>query len=450
MQTAVTPVGNTFVPVRADGQPIEKKDADTWILHILPKLYIPGHDIGGDVPCDAVQLTECSLTVGDKTINVMPSDVVIRCPYPNGNYYAAGTPERKLGWDVDISPDLTHCQLHQRWVIGANYPQTELFPCTIQHNIDLELVATEQGHVFSLNQTDYFYDPNARAVGGILPEHINDHHFLKGNPDYAIQREDRTVSIEQKIKLTSCAWSDLLLLEPIEKMKLCRDAAHLSSFTRFNEEHRNNACCEIPASVMFEAVGAARRVPYGKDTDYPFQDSESHPALKLISKWWNENSPNIEYRRASFCYFWVRVEDDDVYWPGQDECPTNEIVNFAGLKDSIARFGDLIAIIFVQTPRIVDDNYGGIAYIDLVDGREYTNVDADQYEALDSLMALERFPGEFPAAWEEICRQIEQEWKAEAERRQASQESSLEVGPPAPSTVIPRTDAEPDYADIPF
>ncbi|MGR3280619.1 hypothetical protein ACSYAD_36805, partial [Acaryochloris marina NIES-2412] len=87
---------------------------------------------------------------------------------------------------------------------------------------------------------------------------------------------------------------------------------------------------------------------------------------------------NIEYRRASFCYFWVRVEDDDVYWPGQDECPTNEIVNFAGLKDSIARFGDLIAIIFVQTPRIVDDNYGGIAYIDLVDGREYTNVDADQ------------------------------------------------------------------------
>ncbi|MGR3280618.1 hypothetical protein ACSYAD_36800, partial [Acaryochloris marina NIES-2412] len=87
---------------------------------------------------------------------------------------------------------------------------------------------------------------------------------------------------------------------------------------------------------------------------------------------------NIEYRRASFCYFWVRVEDDEEYWPGQDEHPNIEITNLTKLKSNIARFGDLIAIIFVQTPRIVDDNYSGIAYIDLVDGREYTNVDADQ------------------------------------------------------------------------
>ncbi|NJM67633.1 MAG: hypothetical protein HC851_19160 [Acaryochloris sp. RU_4_1] len=423
MQTAVTYVDSAFVPVRADGQPIEKKDADTWTLHILPKLYIPEGHIGGNLPCDAIQLTECSLKLGDKTINVMPSEVVVRRPYPNGDYYAAGTAERKLGWDVEISGELTHCQLNQSWLIGANYPQTDLFPCSIQHRIDLVLVATEKGHVFSLNQTDYFYDPNARAIGGVLPKHINSRHFLKGNKDYAIRREGRTVSIEQKVELSSCAWSDLLLLEQIEEMKLCRDADHLSSFTQFNEEHRNNACCELPASVMFDAVQAAQRIPYGKGTDYPFKDSESHPALKLISKWWNHYSPIAEYHKAAFCYFWVRVEDDDEYWPGQDECPNIEITNLAGLKSNIARFGDLIAIIFVQAPRIVSDAYGGIAYIDLVDGSEYTNVDADQYEALDALIALENFPGEFPAAWEEICRQAEQEWKA---------------------------DIEPDYADIPF
>lgn len=65
-------------------------------------------------------------------------------------------------------------------------------------------------------------------------------------------------------------------------------------------------------------------------------------------------------------------------------------------------------------------------------------------------MALERFPGEFPAAWEEICRQTEQEWKVEAERRRASQKSSLEVGPPDQSTAIPGIYVEPDYSDIPF
>ncbi|MGR3280555.1 hypothetical protein ACSYAD_36485, partial [Acaryochloris marina NIES-2412] len=64
--------------------------------------------------------------------------------------------------------------------------------------------------------------------------------------------------------------------------------------------------------------------------------------------WWNENAPVLGTRRAAFITLWCRVEDDDWYWSGLDECPEWGMENIQryGLQDRCARWSDFVILEF--------------------------------------------------------------------------------------------------------
>ena len=144
MQTAITKIGDAHLLVTSDGKPVPHKDSETPVFHVQPQLFNPYCDIG---PSD-ISLVEVALAPHDSTkpVSVLPQDVTVRQPYPNEDYYVAGTAERKMGWDIPLDLDAPPKWLDLTWEVqmppGSSHPIL-----TIYHRFILEFIPTQQGYV---------------------------------------------------------------------------------------------------------------------------------------------------------------------------------------------------------------------------------------------------------------------------------------------------------------
>lgn len=406
MQVAIAKIGDAHLLVTPDGKPVPHKDSDIPIFHILPKLYNPYCDIN----LSDISLVEATLTPQGSTesISVLPEDVVVRQPYPNENYYAAGTSVRKMGWDVVLDLDTLPQWLDLAWLIQMP-PEVEEQVLTINHRFILEFNLTQQGHVFSMDQADTFYDPNARAISFISLKSIDDS-FTKGDKSFKsyVMEYPYGLAFFQTLILNSCAWSDLVCTG-IEDMVLERDIEPATEFTTYKEAHHNNACCEIPAEVLYRAIQLAREISVGEDSPY-YWNSEAHPAMRHICDWWNKNAPVLESRIAAQMQIDVRIADENLYYSGMDEKPPWPIDGEwrQASRNACARWDDYVLVEFAQTKAA--NIYGrhsfevlNVVGEDFHSGEGVPPGEAKTWDfAREGLEALRDFPKRFPFAWKKL------------------------------------------------
>ncbi|NJM67531.1 MAG: hypothetical protein HC851_18595 [Acaryochloris sp. RU_4_1] len=406
MQTAIKRIGDTHLLVTPDGKPVPHKDSETPIFHILPELFNPYFDIGlSDITLVTAEILPQGLT---EPISVLPKDVTVRQPYPSEDYYVAGTAERKMGWDVPIDLDAPPKWLNLTWEVQLP-PDSEQQIRTIDHRFILEFNPTQQGHVFSMGQANTFYDRNARAISFVSLNSIDDS-FTKGDPSFksCVMNYPHGLAFYQTLKLNSCAWSDLICTE-IEQMVLERDIEPATEFTTFTEAHHQNACCEIPAAVLYRAIQLAREIPVEEDSPY-YWNSEAHPAMQYICQWWNENAPVLESRIAAQMQVDVRVADDNAYISGMEEKPPWSIDGEwrQASKNACTRWDEYVLVHFAQTknaniywdssflvPDVVGEHFNS--------GDGVASEEAKTWDfAREGLDGLKYFPKRFPFAWEKL------------------------------------------------
>lgn len=409
MKYAVVKLGNTPVLVTADGNLVPHKDETEWTFHVLPTLYLP--NFSDSEPPETIKLLVSSPELGDA---VLPDGgIVIRQPYPNPDYYVAGTAERKMGWSVKLTSDLTTIHLVLDWEFSAEgclIWETGIYK--LRHELEFKLQPTRQGHVYSMDVPSW---KNGLSSGISKPiaviderdfEPLNSHGSEQqfsfeyiAEPDFCNQ-----ILIKQFLFLPSCAWSDLASDE-FEEMRLLRDIEQTATFTKYVEDHRRNACCEIPASVVHRAIALAREVPLRQGSLY-FSNYEAHPAMICLSQWWNQNATVESYRCAAHAKLWVRVEDDDEYWCGYDEEPNRSVKQGVSNPQCVARWGNLLLFEFAKAHNQIyyDD---GCLVCPSVDGDIFEMVDGidleEYHPAWYGLVALQQFPERFPIAWEALC-----------------------------------------------
>lgn len=402
MQTAIAKIGDTHLLVTPDGKPLPHKDSESPVFHILPQLYNPYEDIS----LSNITLVCAEVVPQDSTqsISVLPEDVVVRQPYPNANYYVAGTTDRKMGWDIPVDVDAPPKWLDFRWEVQMppDSPAAQE-TLTISHRFILEFNLTQQGHVFSMDQSDTFYDKNARAISFVAVDDI-DESFTKGDKSFRSYRMDCPYGLTfyQTLRLNSCAWSDLICMSE-EGVTLLRDIEPAKSFQTHVPLHRENACIEVPADVLYQAICNTR-----VEVDFEIGEYDRSPGLQRLCHWWNENAPVLGTRRAAFITLWCRVEDDDWYWSGWDECPEWGMENIQkyGLRNRCARWGDFVILEFFQRQVSQQEVAQGVSTeIVGVDGKGYTDTGfarEDVDEAYHAHYSLRDFPKRFPFAWERL------------------------------------------------
>ncbi|KAI9129459.1 hypothetical protein [Acaryochloris sp. CCMEE 5410] len=400
MQTAIQKIGDTSLLVTPDGKPIPHKDAEQPTLHIMPKLYIPYSDIGlGNITLFGASVLPFGKNgeQGKDFINILPEDVRLTHPVPNIRFVIAGTSDRRMGWEIPIDPNRPPQQIQLLWWV-----ETSTEDRIIEHYFDLEFELTQQGNVFSMASLNFAVGEEPRAVSFIDPRDVSEA-STRNDPSYQIGYLDDRVIIRQSNQIRSCAWSDLGL-EEFENAVYLRDTEPVATFKTHLEEFASDACIEMPAHVLKEAISRAKTIADSQEEFWFGEKQYEHcPGLQHICQWWNNNAPNPEYRRAVNIYLWVRVEDDSEYWAGWYECPNIEIGTLS--PDRCAKVGQHIIVEFLQ-------GHGSYTPIGRngfmvwgVDGEPFWDVGAPLDQADEAYYGhgmLKGFSERFPMAWEQL------------------------------------------------
>lgn len=193
------------------------------------------------------------------------------------------------------------------------------------------------------------------------------------------------------------------------------------SFTKFNEEHRANVCCELPAYIFVKAVQLARCIDWEKESQY-WNNWEAHPAIKLICDWWNTNAPDPSVRCAGSFSYVVRVDNGSKYIDSGHGMYMNSITPdgeypTASFSNCNARLNDVLLFMFQKGKAGYTHEYtvptrneiyyatylvDGDIYSDTV-GRSIDNADDSHF----TLNGLYFFPKTFPRAWALIAEESE-------------------------------------------
>jgi hypothetical protein len=174
-----------------------------------------------------------------------------------------------------------------------------------------------------------------------------------------------------------------------------------------SDSHKENACCEMPPAVLYQAIQMAISEPWAEDGPYS-SNWEKHPAMRHICDWWNAHAPTLEFRRAAQAVLWVR-ENGRYYSAGEEP---SESIRRRDKQDRCAFCGDHILVEFQQgMAAYVYEPFGLhqmlCTTIVGVDGVPRLHVGASPNECNDdalSLQYLEQFPNRCTRAWEQLRR----------------------------------------------
>ena len=415
MKHAITETNNGSRLVDAHGHLIKTADVDRRLLHVLPKLYVDAPILHHFMRPEHVRL---SVTADQPEVNhLQPSGGAIQITQcvPNKSYFIGGCQDTRYGWFVRLPPDdLDVIDLVFHWDIAV--PAAHLRQ-RIEHEISLKLLsgpyntwsmdlsAWHRVRRFEPGKPPLVFQPTTLLSGKGFDEgrHVEVMDLILGGDSEDGELCDFFVYVES-LEIPAIPVSDMAYIEEFQDRQL-HEISRQAIFTRNNEAHRENAVIEMPEAVFVAAVRAAIEVPLDKDTKYFKVSCAEHPAMKLLSDWWNEHAP--DHRCAAFAMPWVRVEEDVTeYWCGYYETPNEPFTSFLRDKAASARVGDVVLIQFMRQITDQDARPYGIAVF-LVNENLALSVDVDiedlksgKYdEAWYSLEALRHFPGRFPEVW---------------------------------------------------
>ncbi len=404
-----TPEGNS-VPVRLDARTgelvaIPVSDSNQRVLHILPKLR------GGGLR--SVEATVSSSTLGD---SVLPRGVVVvGRPLPNAEYLVAGGGDTRYGWVVPLPDDVRCLDLVITW--RGTLPGGEEFQ--VEHRIDVELLpGPYKAYTMDLACWHRVHDfgagesPMTNAPWAALAPRL-----LQTGRLAAFVSSDRNgqdgciVRLSESLAIPSVPVGDLWSLDAFQELQL-HERRHVTSFATKNDVHQAAAAIEMPVSVFRAAVEAARLSdPISTPS---FGAYECHPALLVLTTWWNENAPNPANRCAGYAMPWVRVDEASGYACGYGEVPDLDAEHMGYAAAGNARLGDLVILEFMKGAKDSVFEAGAVNFFH-VTGQPGSDVGVPEAdfrsgaydEAWYSVQALASFPTRFPNAWQWICAQAE-------------------------------------------
>lgn len=182
------------------------------------------------------------------------------------------------------------------------------------------------------------------------------------------------------------------------------------------EQHKKNASVELPAQVFAEAIRLAETVDFAPGSQFlesatrTLGGYEQHPALLLLSDWWERNRVDGRSMKCGYAMPWVTAGNGR-YRCGYHQTPNESMALFECWAPSIARVGDQVIVEFfaAQTIDMFDEHVGLVVYH--ADGQAVGNASASR-EALESgghdeawysLLALAAFRQRFPTVYAAIA-----------------------------------------------
>lgn len=165
--------------------------------------------------------------------------------------------------------------------------------------------------------------------------------------------------------------------------------------------HRQNASLELPTSLIVEAIHLARTVSFHDGAEFGWGrgagNCERHPAMRMLTDWWNATAPQ-DFCTAAFAATFVSRN-------GEYLCPCPDMLGPAMVgqqnPDCAARVGDHLLIQFVRSYANGARHGAGWRFFD-VGGALWLDVavaDDERDEAYYCLVALAKLPDAFPDTW---------------------------------------------------
>lgn len=395
--TALALSGNGEL-INAEGQALGVRDGSIRMLHVLPELN------WGRV--EQIDLANVRLEVRSRALGeaLQPmGGIRLGRPLPNDDYVVGGCADTRFGWMVPIG-DLELVDLEFIWKIAGPEVRRQR---VVTHSLELALPKgahnTYTMHMASWHGYADMPEPPLRRqlVSWLSAALLAEVQPARWSSLVAMQDDGDSVEMTYREKATlPCLPMDRLWgLNEFQPLQL-HERERSAEFSTGNEEHRAAASLAMPAEVMCEAIELALAIPYDARNP-PRGYYPSHPAVKLLCQWWNENAPE-ELRTAVAAMPWVRVDGEGEYVCGYCERPDAPVSSFSPVIT--ARVEELVLMEFFQEHRPAAE--GGIEVVGvdgatLVDvGVEWEDVETGRYhEAYYTLEALATFPVRFPEAW---------------------------------------------------
>jgi len=432
----VVQADGSAVIVGPDLKPLGNADIDRRVLHVLPKLFVAKH-LARKIKVTDIDL-QITATAG---VEIAPAgEIVIRQPYPNTRYFVAGSEQSRNGWVINLPDGVTEFDIVMSWSFAHPwrwwiYQEDEL---EVQHLIHVKLLAGEF-RTYTMDSNCWPRGPGWQDERELTGKAGRTAITLMGHPT---DEDPREKTHREIVKITDLVFTtpetgadefyaghymeENLTIPPIAYEQAWSINAHseeqlhevkqANQFSKFQEQHRSNGSIELPASVFLDAIQLAESVPFDRDSDF-FKPGimrrgifESHPALELLNKWFEENRVDGKAMKCGHALPWARVRDDGQYWCGYHEIPNERIQNFATWAPATAVLGESTIVTFCASHEhsVYSDAMGLENF--LADGQPLNQVgipqeqfESGEYdEAWYSLSALASFPHRFPAAYAEI------------------------------------------------
>ena len=415
-----TPEGSHII--RADGTVPRLWNTDRPVLHVLPELSVASDVLDA---CPAPRVA-CTATVLHPAAGLqLPSELVVRRPLPNRRHFVAGTRDSRYGFLVPLPPEPPE-EVVLRFAWRFTDPeQAEAIrrraghiPLAVDHVLRLRLLPTGRGRVYSMDASAW---PDGGTVSpppcDVQPCAVLDHLDIPDAREAGValswDAPREVFRMDERLDVPGILLGDVWGLSEFEDEQL-HEVGQTAAFDPASPgsvAHRANACVEMPAEVLVEAVRLALTVPYGEGSRYDpgtagMAACEGHPALLALCGWWNANAPDPAHRRAGLCGINVRVREDGEYWYAYHETPNMDVDHPEKQPGIGARIGDVVLIQFHQGQHAATLGEDGCRLWDVAGGPWWTvGVSEDEVRSGEAdegwyvLEGLASFPGRFPAAW---------------------------------------------------
>ena len=393
----ISPTGEQKL-VNAFGEEVPFQDADKLTLLVIPELYLP-------IKCIAtneLDLSKIHLFFSCPELNIISKKgFTLRRPYLNGDFIVAGTEDTVMGWFSDLPSSIKRLTFIYDWKFDEDslmVRETEVV--SLLHKVEIELEKTDRGQVFSTMVP--FFEKDKNKLTSVISSK-NFKKFMGNNNDEKhcfsksrLKFDYYQVELLSSVKLSSCALSDLAYFLEFNDNLTSRERVQKATFETGVKKHRAAASCSMPPFIFIEAVKLARLISF---EDSNCKDEESHPALLLLSSWWNNNAPRN--RVAASLMPWVRTSEELLYQCGYWENPGDISIDCFS-PEFTASCGDSILMFFLKSRSTAYYDKNGDVVLDHVGGEVYEVAGSDLEEyfpAWYSLQALAYFPQRFTSAW---------------------------------------------------
>ncbi|MBI6882448.1 DUF6012 family protein [Pseudomonas putida] len=421
----IHPDGSTST-ISTDGSVLGASDSEKRVLHVLPRLFTPAHLVG------AIKLEDVSLTITSSLpIEIEPDGgVIVRRPFPNTRYLVGGSRNDRVGWLVNIPDRVEDFDITLTWRFKNPWKWWPIMEdLLVEHHIRITLLPGDFNS-YSFDESSWPHDAQSiasRQAGNPYPEgpisllgHESDSdprvptlRTIEVMGDLcALEYGDEVYCgnyIKESVALPSLPLEHVWSINEFQEKQL-HEITHAAVFKTNLDVHDDNCSVSMPPALLVEAIRLAQTIPYDITCTDPGA-LEGHPAVLLLTQWWEQHRPDSKGMKTGMFRLYTRVEDNGIYASGDPEAPDREMPFSPELKSSIAKVSEAVLILFMASwEHFTYGDWGytgpaanGVPHSFASIGKdEITSGEYD--EAWYSLRELDHFPSRFPAAYEALLK----------------------------------------------